>query len=189
MTGSGEERGWDALERSLRLALDDNLEEHVGRAYSNLASGAVKQHRFALADRYLSEGITYCSERDLDSWRLYLLSQKVASCLAQGHWSEAAQTAATILRHPNVSAISRILPLATLGRIRARRRGDPDVATVLDEALALAARIGELQRVDRCARREPKRPGWRAMLLRHAARPARRSTSLSPTMNPGSPAS
>ncbi|MFN8540471.1 MAG: LuxR C-terminal-related transcriptional regulator [Thermomicrobiales bacterium] len=173
MTGSGEEHGWDALERSLRLALDDNLEEHVGRAYSNLSSGAVKQYRFALADRYLSEGITYCAERDLDSWRLYLLSQRVASYFAQGRWSEAAQTAAAILRHPNVSAISRVLPLATLGRIRARR-GDPDVAAVLDEALALASRIGELQRVGpvRTARAEAAWLAGDAAAARDEARAA-----------------
>ena len=38
------------------------------------------------------------------------------------------------------------MPLVTLGRIRARR-GDPEVAVVLDEALTLATRMGELQRL------------------------------------------
>lgn len=141
-----DERGWADLERSLHLALEDDLEEHVGRAYTNLASAAVRFYRFARADRYLTEGVAYCAERDLDSWRLYLQGWQVAARFYRGRWDEAAQLAVTILRHPNVSAISRVMPLAILGRVRARR-GDPDVWPVLDDALTLATGMGELQRL------------------------------------------
>jgi DNA-binding CsgD family transcriptional regulator len=51
--------------------------------------------------------------------------------------------------------VSRIPALGTLGRIRARR-GDPEVWPVLDEALELASRTNELQRIGptRAARAE-----------------------------------
>jgi DNA-binding CsgD family transcriptional regulator len=152
---AGDERGRAELERSLQLALEDGRDEHVGRAYSNLSSITVKDYRFALADRYLVEGIAFCTDRDLDSWRLYLQGWYVTAHLYQGRWPEAASLATMVLRHPHLSAINRVMPLVSLGRIRARR-GDPEVAVPFDEALALATRMGELQRVGpaRCARAE-----------------------------------
>jgi DNA-binding CsgD family transcriptional regulator len=51
-----------------------------------------------------------------------------------------------VLQRPGVSAISRIMALLALGRLRARR-GDPDTATLLDEALALAEQTQTLQRI------------------------------------------
>ena len=56
------------LERSLALALDSHLEEHVARGYTNLGAGAVRARSYARAERDLSAGIAYCEEHDLDSW-------------------------------------------------------------------------------------------------------------------------
>ena len=59
----------------------------------------------------------------------------------------AAQAAAlTTLRHPDLAPVSRVLPLAVLARIRARQ-GRDDWAEPLEEALAIADRTGELQRI------------------------------------------
>ena len=66
---SGARDGVVKLERSLALALEDNFEEHVARAYTNLGAGSVSVLDFPTADRYLSAGITYCEESDLDAWR------------------------------------------------------------------------------------------------------------------------
>ena len=60
------------LERSLELALEAGLEEHVARAYTNLGSGLLDVRDLAPAARYLDAGIEYCAERDLDSWLLYM---------------------------------------------------------------------------------------------------------------------
>ena len=49
------------LERSLALAQAHGLEEHVARAYTNLASVALNQRSYALAARYRDDGIRYCS--------------------------------------------------------------------------------------------------------------------------------
>jgi tetratricopeptide (TPR) repeat protein len=68
----GAAEGRAALERSLALALDAGLEEHVARAYTNLGAVYVEMHEHARADAYLDAGLAYCTERDLDSWFTYM---------------------------------------------------------------------------------------------------------------------
>ena len=51
--------GAEKLERSLRLAADAGLDEHVARAHTNLAVGAIETREYALADRHLAAGIDY----------------------------------------------------------------------------------------------------------------------------------
>jgi DNA-binding CsgD family transcriptional regulator len=87
-------------------------------------------------------GVEYCSTRDFDVWRYYLLSWESNQLLAEGRWSEAAQTALICLGDENPFA--RIHALVTLGLVRARR-GDPGVWEPLDEAVALAEPRHELQ--------------------------------------------
>ena len=168
-----DERRQAELERSLQLALEDGLEEHVARAYTNQGSCAALHYQFARADPYLAAGIAYCTERDLDPWRLYMQGWRAVSLFYQGHWAEAAQQAVAVLGYPTVSAIGRVMPLAILGRIRARR-GDPEASVVLDEALALAAGMGELQRVGpaRTARAEAAWLAGDGALTREEARAA-----------------
>jgi DNA-binding CsgD family transcriptional regulator/tetratricopeptide (TPR) repeat protein len=139
--GPGEE-----LERSLELASEAGLEEHVARAHTNLGSVCVETRDYARGDRHLRDGIAYCAERDLDSWGLYMTGWLARSDLEQGRWDEAASGAAAVLRRPGTAVPSRITPLAVLGRLRARR-GDPDVWGPLDEGLELAAGTGEIQRL------------------------------------------
>jgi DNA-binding CsgD family transcriptional regulator/tetratricopeptide (TPR) repeat protein len=143
---SGAPEGAIKLERSLTLALDAGLEEHVARAYTNLGSTAVSVRDHTLAGRHLAAGIAYCEEHDLDSWRLYMTGWEARSQLEQGHWDAAAERAASVLRHPRVAAPTRITPLVVLGSLRARR-GDPDPWAPLEEALELARVTGELQRL------------------------------------------
>ena len=147
---AGTDGGRARLERSLRLALDAGLEEHVARAYTNLTSLPVDVRDYEIADKYLEEGIAYCRDHDLDSWRLYLIGYRAISELDRGRWDAAVDTAGSVLAEPGVAAPSRIAPLVVLGRVRARR-GDPDAWAALDEALALAGPTGELQRLGRVA--------------------------------------
>jgi DNA-binding CsgD family transcriptional regulator/tetratricopeptide (TPR) repeat protein len=143
---AGRPAGRPTLERSLALALADGLEEHVARAYTNLAGQAFEQRQYPLAARYLDEGIRYCTEHDLDTWRLYMLVSQARVEFDQGRWAEATRTVEAVLRDPRTAPVSRINALAVLGRVRARR-GDPGVWPPLDEALALAIVTGELQRL------------------------------------------
>ena len=79
--------------------------------------------------------------------------------LYQGRWAEAGDLARPTWDNPHVAAISRIMALVALGRLRTRR-GDPGAAAVLDEALELAGRTsGPAAPGARCARPAPRPPG------------------------------
>lgn len=143
---SGDEHGWSHLERSLRLALDHSFEEHVARAYTNLACQAVFTRDYPRAMRYLDAGIDYCTERDLDAWRLYMLGWRAHAHFERGDWAATDLDAAAVLSGPRATPVSRISALVALGRVRTRR-GDPGAWAVLDEARDLALATGELQRI------------------------------------------
>ena len=134
------------MERSLALAQSGQLQDHVARAFANSARTAIRRRSYEIAGRHIEDGIAYCSGRDLDFWRLYQLALRASLELDQGRWVNAADTAAVVLGDARASPLSRVLALAALGLLRARR-GDPDAWTPLDEALALAAPTGELQRI------------------------------------------
>ena len=134
--------GQATLERSLALSLANGLEEHVARAYNNLASTALNQRAYALAARYRDQGIRYCAERDLDTWGLAMLAEQARADFEHGRWTEATRTVEAVLRDPRTSPPSRIDALVVLGLVRARR-GDPGVWAPLDEALALGTGTGE----------------------------------------------
>ena len=142
----GRSDGIAKLHRSLALALEANLEEHVARAYTNLSSRAVAARDHAAADRDLSAGLAYCEERDLDAWAVYMTGWLASLRLEQGRWDEATDYATAVMRRPNVAVPSRIQPLVVLGRLRGRR-GDPNPWGPLEEALELAGRTEELQRL------------------------------------------
>ncbi len=135
----------DKLLRSLALARADGNEEHVARAFTNLGTIAVAMHDQPNADRWLGEGIAYCTEHDLDSWRIYMLAWLARLDTDRGDWAAALAATDEVLRDPRTTAITRVVALATLARLRARR-GDPDVWPVLDEALDVAQAIGESAR-------------------------------------------
>ena len=142
---SGVPEGMATLERSLRISESHGLEEHVARAFTNLASTAVARHDLDSGLRWADEGIDYCREHDLDSWRLYITGWRARAHLERGDWDLAALDASTARDTPSL-APTRVTPLVVLGRIRARR-GDGDPWPWLDEALTLATNADELQRL------------------------------------------
>jgi len=142
----GEGEGLAGIEQSLRIALEEGLEEHVARAYTNLATSTLSLGDLRRGEPWLREGLVYTTEHDLDAWRLYLLGWRAMAELWSGRWDEAVTAARETLRPPGVSPVSRIQALVALGTVRARR-GDPDAAVALDEALGLAVESGEMQRI------------------------------------------
>jgi DNA-binding CsgD family transcriptional regulator/tetratricopeptide (TPR) repeat protein len=142
----GDRRGASDLERSLELSLAHGFEDHAARAYNNLVSSDVLQRRLVEGDRWLKDGISYDHERGLDAHRCYLLGWQAVAQLYQGRVDEAVESARQALSNPHLSIMLRINPLCVMGRVRARR-GDPEAWTALDEAMELADRIGELQRI------------------------------------------
>lgn len=138
--------GYDDLERSLKLALTGGFQEQAARAYTNLATTAVRQRDLARADRLSTEGMAFCEGGDLDAWDRYLTAVRAEIRLTQGHWDRATDDAQSVLRHPRVAPVSRIPALVVLARVRLRR-GEADAQAPLDEAYDLARATGELQRL------------------------------------------
>jgi DNA-binding CsgD family transcriptional regulator len=171
MIVAGNFDGEHYLLRSLEMGKESGLENAVAAAYGNLGSGFGEMYQLDRAERYLLEGIAFSSERDLDYQRWYMVCWLALCYLHQGRWSEVADVAISVTRRRNVAAISRIMALLALGRIRARR-GDPDVWVALDEAVDMAAQTATLQRIGpvRAARAEA---AWLAGDLERAGEEAR----------------
>jgi DNA-binding CsgD family transcriptional regulator/Tfp pilus assembly protein PilF len=133
------------LTQSLDLALADDAHEHAARAYTNLGSIGVSRRSFHEADRQLQAGIAYCTDRDLDTWRLYMSAWLADSLAEQGQYAAADQYLADIMRHPHLSPITQVSALPVAGVLAARRGGDG--TSQLDEALPIALQTGEPQRL------------------------------------------
>jgi len=142
---SGDQKGWANLERSLRLALENDMHEHVCRAYTNLACEAIVLRDYARADRNLDAGLAYAAERELDASIEFMLGARARAHLEQGRWQQAAAAADTVLQMSRVP-IQRITPLFVLGLVRVRR-GDPGGEELLDEARELALPTGAARRI------------------------------------------
>ena len=135
--------GREKLERSLELALEAGYDEHVGRAYLNLADVMVRLRIYEGFDALIERGLDYCTGHGLDLWRLYLHDSQAEAQMQRGHFTEAVQTADLVLRN-HETYLPRFLALVVVGRVRARR-GDPEVWRALDEARAMASAGIELQ--------------------------------------------
>jgi tetratricopeptide (TPR) repeat protein len=115
------ERGCEYLERSLAIARDAGLDPQAAYAYTNLGSGCGELYQFQRAERYLEEGITYATERDLDRSRLYMLAWQALTHVHLGCWRAAAEVATTVLQNPSATVTAHITALVALGRLRARQ--------------------------------------------------------------------
>ena len=142
----------EQLERSIELAQDAGLEELAANAFCILAYGAVLAHLHGKAAAHIDAGIEYCGEHDLDGFRPFLIAMRAQVELEQGRWSDAADSAATVIAgvasEPGSGGLGpgTAYALAVLGRVRTRR-GDPDAWAPLDEALRLAEPLEELIRL------------------------------------------
>ena len=141
-----EDEGRKELEESTRLAIAAGRDEMAASAFGNLGSAFGEVYRFDEADRWLNRGLEFARERDLDTDRAYMLAWRALSHAYQGRWSAAAGDTNHVLRRPGAAAISRMMALIAIGRVRTRR-GDPEAWSALDEALTLAHASGTLQRV------------------------------------------
>jgi DNA-binding CsgD family transcriptional regulator/tetratricopeptide (TPR) repeat protein len=135
--------GNEQLERSISLAEQAGLDEHVGRACINFSWAITRTRSNGLA-HWFDYAIESCAQRGLELWWLYVTAYRSRFDLDQGRWSEATDGAATVLRYPRSTPLLRTLALCSMGVVRARR-GDPDRWAPLDEALAMAEGCDDLQ--------------------------------------------
>ena len=134
--------GLPLIERALAIALDADMQDHAGRAYSSLQEAAVLLHRFADADRYYSEGLAYCDGRELGVFSTCMTGWHAYGLQLRARFEEAAAFAAGMLEHRGLSPVNQLNPLRVLGAVRGRR-GEPDAWELLDRALANAQRGAE----------------------------------------------
>jgi DNA-binding CsgD family transcriptional regulator len=132
----------EKLAQTIELAQEAGFEDVVAQTYVVVVRTACRLREYEIAAPYVRDGLDYCSTRDYDVWRRYLLSWQSKIELAHGRWSEAAQTSSICLSED--CPFARIHALQALGLVRARR-GDPDAWAPLDEAVDLSEPRGEQQ--------------------------------------------
>jgi DNA-binding CsgD family transcriptional regulator len=138
--------GWLELERSLELSLRCGFQEHVARAYTNLATMAIANRDYHAAKPHLEAGLAFCAEHELHMAEGYLHAFRARLNFEQGAWSSALEEAQELLGQPALSIAARIPALTVVGRVLTRR-GATGALEPLEEARALAMETGEPQRI------------------------------------------
>lgn len=117
--------GRQHLDRSLRIALEGDLQEHAARAFTNRAWLEISVLAFPAAEAVLKTGIEYCVERDIDTWRDYMRGWLAELFLRQGRWNEANEVALQVLGNENAPPLIRYPAATVLARLRMRRGSHP----------------------------------------------------------------
>lgn len=129
---------WEALlRRALAVALDHGAAPEAGFAYTNLHELNCGSRRYAQSEQYYLEGVAYCEEHDLGAYLCCLQGVRTATLDRLGRWDESVMLSGVVLQRVLASPVNRMIPLGTLGRIRARR-SEPGAWQCLDEAMAAA---------------------------------------------------
>jgi DNA-binding CsgD family transcriptional regulator/tetratricopeptide (TPR) repeat protein len=136
------EDGLPIIEQALRTGMDAGLPEAVGRAYSSLQEAAVSLQKFDAADRYYTEGMAYCEDRELGVYSMCLHGWRAVAQLQHGQWDEAERICGQMLHLPGISPVNQLNALRVLGGIRGRR-GEAGARDLLDRAAAFADGNGE----------------------------------------------
>jgi DNA-binding CsgD family transcriptional regulator len=138
--GIGEE--WVPLmTEALELAKAHDHYAVAGRAYTNFAEIFSVERDFARADRYRTEGLAYCEDRDMDVYGACLVGNSVLCAEITGNWDEGMERGNALLARI-ASPINRINALCGTGLIAARR-GEGIVWERLNEAAESGAQVAE----------------------------------------------
>jgi hypothetical protein len=83
--------GMPVLKQALRIALDADLHEAAGRAYSSVLEVGSILHRFEDMERYYDEGMAYCEDREFGVFSMCTMGWRAQGLLLTGRWDEAVQ--------------------------------------------------------------------------------------------------
>jgi DNA-binding CsgD family transcriptional regulator/tetratricopeptide (TPR) repeat protein len=143
---SGQGGGEAYLEESLALALQNGFHEQAARAYTNFAEASILFKHFDRAERLLSEGISFDTSHDLDSWTHYLVGRQALLRLEQGRLREAETIARGVMGLEQLTLLMKLPALTVLATVRARL-GEEGAPELLARALKDALATGEPQYV------------------------------------------
>ena len=127
------------LRRALDVAIAGGHESQTGRGFGNLHSFLMARYRFAEAEDVFEEGLSYWELSDFSTYEACLKGGHVRGLEMQGRWDETLLLGREIVTRAReyLSPVNRLNPLQGVGRVLARR-GDPEGAQMLHEALELA---------------------------------------------------
>lgn len=140
----GDSSGIAELERSLDMALENNLHEDAARVFTNLSEYAVDMRRLELAETILERGIAFDTEHDLDSWTFYLLGRQAQLRLEQGRLQEAEDICRSVIGTPDQTLLMKLPARIMLARALVRM-GEDEAARLLAKAHTDALATGEVQ--------------------------------------------
>ncbi len=162
---SGKEAGLKKLEQALSIAQAQEMHDHAARCYANIASTSVMHRDYQAAEKVLSQGIAYTTDRDMDSYSIYLRGWRARLRFEQGAWAEAISEAEQVLQLTPGSNVMALPAVTTLGIVK-MRQGNPDAAKWLDQARDMALPTGELQRIGPVAAARAESAWWDGDLAR-----------------------
>jgi DNA-binding CsgD family transcriptional regulator/tetratricopeptide (TPR) repeat protein len=143
---AGDDAGLERIRDGMRVAERHGFDQYYALGYSQIGSGYGELRRYDLAIPALRDGIEYCEAREFVSSKLYATAWLARCELETGEWEAAGRRADQLVRNPRCVGNTRLVALCALGWLRSRR-GDPDVAPLLDEALELARSARHIQRL------------------------------------------
>ena len=132
------------LERAVRIGLDEDLPEAVGRAYGSLEEACISLQRFGQADRHYSQGMAFCDTKELGVFSACLMGWRTVALMLLGRWPEAEELCAAMQIKQGISPVNLLNPIRVLGTIKGRR-GEAGAWELLDEAAAIGEATCEPQ--------------------------------------------
>jgi DNA-binding CsgD family transcriptional regulator len=143
---ASDDSGEKYLKKSLELSLQNDLHEHVCRAYVNLGTASMYRRNLTEADKFFSAAVDYANEKDIKLASLCVAGEIAQIKLHLGKWDEAFEISYEVYSDTNAPVMDKLMPITVIGLIRARRN-DPGAFQLLDEANDMVYDTGELMKL------------------------------------------
>lgn len=152
---SDPEAGRQMLGDSIAIAMRLGDTDNVARGYTNAAYYEMDLHNLAAAEALARKGIAYCTEHELDGYRIYITGELSWMLIRQGRWDEAESLTETgftdeLLPDEDIQFFmaGRSFTGACAISWLAARRGEPIPMPVTRFLEAFMAGADELQRLE-----------------------------------------
>jgi DNA-binding CsgD family transcriptional regulator len=129
--------GRATLERAASEGREQGRPQQVARALNDLGMFDPEH-----GDEFLVAARAYCTEHNVDLWRIQAFAVSARASLDRGRWDEATEFSAQVLLDRRGSPGPYLVAHTVLALVRARR-GDPGARAALEEAYAVGAQPDE----------------------------------------------